>query len=447
MAWGVVYWRIEVKMNSKIGRFQETGVVEGFYGRVWDAPERERFIAALLPFGLNTYLFCPKNEPALAADLMRELSAEEGHRLGKLAAFCDARIIALWAGLHLEPPLNTADPGHLDAVARKCRDLNRVGFSGFVLQFDDLSTVTCPVGPVQGSLATQQGQAVEVIRQRAGFHGVQACWGTVPGLYTLDPDLEKAFGPFEPDYLRRLDACMSPEIAMIWTGPRVCSPTVTLSHLNAWRKESQRDVLLWDNHPVNDAEMSNNLHLSPLTGRAPDLPRGIRGYLFNPLLQPALGVVPGATCLAYANDPGGYYPVRAWRAALEANLPESARGAFSELEALTRRCSLAEFLPDESYPGSEPLAARLHEAWAAARNGNPLDPAPAAELGGVLALLNAELPAEMRREAAPWLERLSRARNLFAAGQAEAGPGREPCEAVATYRQGTAMVLGEWFSP
>ena len=100
--------------------FRHVGVVEGFYGRVWRGEERRRFIEFLAPFGLNTYLYCPKQEAALAAEVMRPLSGDETAGMSALADFCAGRGIALWAGLHLEPPLNIADEGHMDAVARKC---------------------------------------------------------------------------------------------------------------------------------------------------------------------------------------------------------------------------------------------------------------------------------------------------------------------------------------
>ena len=111
--------------------FRQIGVVEGFYGRVWSGAERRRFIEVLAPFGLNTYLYCPKHEPALAAEVMRPLSEDETAGLSALVAFCAGRGIALWAGLHLEPPLNIADEGHITAVARKCLALWQLGVTGF----------------------------------------------------------------------------------------------------------------------------------------------------------------------------------------------------------------------------------------------------------------------------------------------------------------------------
>ncbi len=435
-------------MAAEAGAFREVGVVEGFYGRVWEPRERFAFIESLAPFGLNTYLLCPKHEPALAAEVLRPLGEGEARSLGELAAFCKQRGIALWAGLHLEPPLNVNSAEHLEAVAEKCQALAGIGVTGFSVQFDDLSGAFDPAAPFGGSLAAMQAHAVTEIHRRAREKGVEAAWLVVPALYSPDPLLEKTYGPFEPDYLARLDEGLPAEVAWMYTGPRVCSPTVSLADVAAWRGASQREVVLWDNYPVNDAAMVNNLHICPLSGRDPGLPEQVRGYLFNPLLQPALGAVPGATCLIYAADPSAYDPAAAWQNALDALLPEAARRAFRELEALTRHCCLEAFLPDGSFPARGPLVRRLEQSWQALQGGGGVsggggDGRAAQELGKVLATLEETLPSAMGADARPWLERLRQAGAVFAAR----AKSSDWSAAAGPYRQGKAYVLGEWFRP
>ena len=432
----------EFKAEFEAG-FKQIGVVEGFYGRVWTEEERWRFIETLSPFGLNTYLYCPKHEPALAAEVMRPLSGEEIGRVGALAAFCGERGIALWAGLHLEPPLNISDEAHIKAVARKCLALWKLGVSGFCVQFDDLSCAFDPASAYGNSLAALQGHGVSALFEWARGLGVEGEWLVVPALYSQDPVLENTYGPYEPAYLSLLDARMPAEVGWMYTGPRVCSPAVRVEDVLDWRKGSRRPVVLWDNYPVNDAAMVNNLHLSPLTGRDPELPSAVRGYLFNPLLQPDLGAVPGATCLAYASNPRAYDPIKAWEAALEAALPEAARQPFRELEVLTRRCCLETYPTDGTFGGQGPLATRLAQSWQAMVDGRGGDSAANNELLDLLEALEAFLPAPMRGQAAPWLERLRQARTVFAA-RADAADWRT---AASSYQKGEAWVLGEWFSP
>src|SRR5262249_2523624 len=75
-------------------------------------------------------------------------------------------------------------------------------------------------------------------------------------------------------------------------------------------------VVLWDNYPVNDTVVSNNLHLGPLTGRDAQLPGVLAGYLLNPMTQPHASLVALGTAAAYLRRPARYDPEEAWHATL-----------------------------------------------------------------------------------------------------------------------------------
>ena len=68
---------------------------------------------------------------------------------------------------------------------------------------------------------------------------------------------------------------------------------------------------------MNDLSMSDELHIGPLQGRDPRLPRTVQGYLNNPLLQPELGFIPLATCFDYAANPQSYKPETSWKHIVE----------------------------------------------------------------------------------------------------------------------------------
>lgn len=420
-------------------KFKEVGVVEGFYGRVWGVDEREKFIDDLAPFGLNTYLYAPKHEATLGAKLMEPPGAEEQKRLTSLAGHCAGKSVRVYAGLHLEPPFNPENKAHLKALKEKMARLLEMGFSGFAFLFDDLSSAPFEQGgPFGDSLAGAQGHAVtEAIKEYATQSvRVLAC----PSLYTLDPILEKEYGAFEPDYLGRLHRACPEGVAWLWTGPRVCSGRVSGADLNHWLGGLKREVVLWDNYPVNDAAMVNSLHLGPLSGRSATLPGCVSGYLFNPMLQPALGALSAATCLAYGSDPAGYHPAKAWGRALAALAPKATHQALTDLEALTRRSCLEETLSLSGFPQE------LEAAWGAKDgkgNGESIREG-AEKLAEILEILKSELPAQMYAEASPWLEKLEAARAIMAEVADEGG---ETDKARKKYKAAKAYVLGPWFNP
>jgi hyaluronoglucosaminidase len=92
----------------------------------------------------------------------------------------------------------------------------------------------------------------------------------------------------------------------------VVSKSITLAHVRRIAKKIERPLLLWDNYPVNDLTMRDELHIGPLTGRDPRLPQAVYGYLNNPLLQEELSFLPLATCFDYAYAPAKYRAESSW---------------------------------------------------------------------------------------------------------------------------------------
>jgi hyaluronoglucosaminidase len=118
--------------------------------------------------------------------------------------------------------------------------------------------------------------------------------------------------------LETLAEYLPTQVACFWTGPRVVPKEVTVTHMRRVAKRVKHPLILWDNYPVNDLSMANELHIGPLQGRDPRLPEILYGYLNNPLLQEELSFLPLATCFDYAAAPRAYAPERSWnRAAKE----------------------------------------------------------------------------------------------------------------------------------
>jgi hypothetical protein len=149
-----------------------------------------------------------------------------------------------------------------------------------------------------------------IAAQPAGWSEVE--WWICPSYYSEDVLLERVFGRFEPDFLETLAQYLPPNIACFWTGPFVVSKSITLAHVRRIAKRIKRPLILWDNYPVNDLSMSDELHIGPLTGRDPRLPECVYGYLNNPLLQEELSFMPLATCLDYAQAPANYRAESSW---------------------------------------------------------------------------------------------------------------------------------------
>jgi hypothetical protein len=205
-------------------------------------------------------------------------------------------------------------------------------------------------------------------------------WWICPSYYSEDALLERVFGRFEPNFLETLAQYLPPKIPCFWTGPSVVSTTITLSHVQRVAKKIARPLLLWDNYPVNDLSMRDELHLAPLTGRDPRLPERVYGYLSNPLLQEELSFLPLATCFDYANAPAKYRAESSWT-----KIAQQRFGA-------------------EAAPHWRALRSYTEASMAAKKNKRPLQltPSETRRLQSALAYVEGNRSQRWAKELAPW---------------------------------------------
>jgi hypothetical protein len=112
-----------------------------------------------------------------------------------------------------------------------------------------------------------------------------------PTYYSFDPVLERHFGSRPSSYWADLGQLLPVDADIFWTGNKVCSSKIDPDDVQAINEILGRNVLLWDNYPVNDgAVRSNHLYTSPLSDRRGANPTMLSGHLCNPMNQPLLSL-------------------------------------------------------------------------------------------------------------------------------------------------------------
>ena len=86
--------------------------------------------------------------------------------------------------------------------------------------------------------------------------------------------------------------------------------------------------LYWDNYPVNDAEMMNEMHIGPLIGREKDLYKVSRGLIANCMEYAQCTKIPLMTIADYLWNPEKYDSDKSFMNAIEANIEEEGREHF-----------------------------------------------------------------------------------------------------------------------
>ena len=295
--------------------FQRRGIVEGFFGPLWSMAQRRRLFEFGAARGMNTYLYAPKDDPYHRKLWRRPYPDAEWRALLGLIRAAHKNGIDFVYGFHPGEGLYFGDDRAVRILLRKAQRFYDAGVRTFAVLFDDIPSRLSDRRDrraFKNSLARAEGNWLEQIiaTQPAGWRAVE--WWICPSYYSEDKLLERVFGKFEADFLEALAAYLPAEVACFWTGPQVVPKKITLTDMRRIVKRLRRPLLLWDNYPVNDLSMRDELHIGPLTGRDPRLPEIVYGYLNNPLLQEELSFLPLATCFDYALTPADYRAESSW---------------------------------------------------------------------------------------------------------------------------------------
>lgn len=252
-----------------------TGVVEGFYGRGWPFDARIAYADYLKRLGLNTCLYCPKEDPFLRKRWREHWPQEQWLRLQELARVYRRKQV-LW-GVGLSPYELYRDYGRPQRaqLRAKIQRLAALEAPLLAILFDDMP------GDMP-DLAQRQAEIVADVAEELSGVRLLVC----PTYYSFDPVLEKYFGPMPTAYWPRLGAAMPRDVDIFWTGNRVCSEAVRQDDIRRIVEQLGRPVLLWDNYPVNDGALrSNFLYCQRLSCRDRLPPALLSGHLCNPMNQ------------------------------------------------------------------------------------------------------------------------------------------------------------------
>jgi len=271
-----------------------TGILEGFYGRVWSLDTRLAYADYLHQAGLNTCLYCPKADPWLRKQWQSDWPAARWRELLEQSAVYRQRGILWGVGLSPFALYQQYGPGQREQLRRKVARLAELDAPLLALLFDDMP------GAID-DLASRQAEIVaDVVAWLPGTR-ILVC----PTYYSFDPVLEKHFGRMPADYWPQLGRELPAGVDIFWTGNRVCSETISRPDIEAICGQLQRPVILWDNYPVNDgAVRSDFLYLEPLSGRERLPSTLLSGHLCNPMNQGLLSL-PALAGLAALYRPDG----------------------------------------------------------------------------------------------------------------------------------------------
>ncbi|HZQ81499.1 MAG TPA: protein O-GlcNAcase [Gaiellaceae bacterium] len=297
------------------------GVIEGFYGPPWTHGERLDLIRFCSEEGLTTWVHAPKDDPYHRAQWREPYPAAELEQLAALVA--EAKRAGVHFAYAIAPGLSLAydDERDFALLLAKCEQVRAIGVDSIQLLWDDIESRD---GGGQARVSNRLAAALpqeRLVICPVGYAGTE-----------------------DTPYRRALSAELGEDVVVYWTGPEVVSHAIAREELDvAVARFGGRELLLWDNYPVNDFA-PELLFLGPLRGRDPRLFDGrCAGLIANAMLQAVPSKLPLATVADFLRDPSGYDPRASFARAL-ARYGEEVVAALGEPAQVDRPADLVDAL-------------------------------------------------------------------------------------------------------
>ncbi|CAG9862900.1 unnamed protein product [Phyllotreta striolata] len=265
---------IPENLNTKNGNFI-CGVVEGFYGRPWTTEQRKDLFQKMKKWGMNSYVYAPKDDYKHRAYWRELYTVEEAeHLTGLIQAAKDQNIVFYYA---LSPGLDItySSSKEVAALKRKLEQVSQFGCNAFALLFDDIEP---EMSEADKEIFQSFAQAQVSITNDCYQHLGQPKFLLCPTQYCSTRAVPNVTNS---EYLNTLGSKLAQDINIMWTGQKVISRILTKENIQEVTDALRRPPVIWDNLHANDYDQKR-VFLGPYSGRSPDLIPKLRGVLTNP---------------------------------------------------------------------------------------------------------------------------------------------------------------------
>ena len=281
--------------------FETRGYIEGFYGKTWSNEKRLSVMKLMAKYGMNTFYYAPKDD-IYHREKWRELYPEnELKALKKLYDFATENYLDFaW---NIGPGLTykyTSDED-FNLLIEKIKSIYNIGVKTFGLLLDDIpwefqydedkerfdSIVDAHIYLIN--------KTYKVLKEIDNSIKLTVC----PTQYSGD---EKGY------YISKFGQGIPTDVKMFWTGAEICSRVLTVREADELFRSTNHKPLFWDNFPVNDCEMFQEMHLGAIMGRDVELYKACEGLISNVMEYAECSKIPLMTIADYLWNSVAYNP-------------------------------------------------------------------------------------------------------------------------------------------
>ena len=289
--------------------FAVRGYIEGFYGNPWSFEQRKSVMSLMAKNRMNTVYHAPKDDLYHREKWREEYPEDE---LAKLKELVDcAKEYYMSFSWCIAPGLSMkySDEKEFDTLISKTKQLYSIGVRCFGLLLDDIDE----------ELAFEEDKAVYGETVNAHIELINRYYVALKELdssicLTVCPTLYHGKG--SEYYISKLGRNIPPLVSVFWTGRDICSRELTSLEALKFIESTYHKPLYWDNYPVNDCSMFNEMHISPIINREADLYKYSEGIISNCMEYAECSKIPLITFADYLWDSVNYDPQKSWESAI-----------------------------------------------------------------------------------------------------------------------------------
>lgn len=281
--------------------FENRGYIEGFYGHTWTQENRLSVMRLMAKYGMNTYFYAPKDDIYHREKWREKYPQNEWDNIKSL--YDEAKKNFLDFNWCVGPGLTykyTSDED-FNLLIEKIKSVYAMGVRNFGLLLDDI-----PWDFQYDEDAKKYDGIVD-----AHIELINRTYNTLKEFdskITLTVCPTQYSGDVNGYYISKFGKGIPSDVRMFWTGEEICSRVLTVRESQELLRSTDHRPLFWDNYPVNDCEMFQEMHLGALIGRDKELYKACDGLISNVMEYAQCSQIPLMTIADYLWNPLSYNP-------------------------------------------------------------------------------------------------------------------------------------------
>ncbi|MBQ4572616.1 MAG: beta-N-acetylglucosaminidase domain-containing protein [Clostridia bacterium] len=279
--------------------FKTRGYIEGFYGPTWENEKRLSVMKLMASYGMNTFFYAPKDD-VYHREKWRDLYPKnELAQLKNLFNVANENYLDFhWT---IGPGLTykyTSDED-FKLLIDKIKSVYDLGVRNFGLLLDDI--------PWDFQYEEDEKSFDSIVDAH-----IYLINKTYNALKEIDSSIKLTVCPTQYSgdcneyYITKFGSNIPADVDLFWTGAEICSRVLTVREADDFTKSTSHCPLYWDNFPVNDCEMFQEMHLGALISRDKELYKHCEGIISNVMEFAECSKIPLMTIADYLWNPLAY---------------------------------------------------------------------------------------------------------------------------------------------